>query len=106
MDRLRYVVGGVLPDHREWVRHDLVDPGWRWRIVRRVLLQALPFAVALALLPGSAGLRLALSAFLLLTSGFVAAAYAEQLRDRRLRQHGLYQSLHQNAGGPTTTGQS
>lgn len=79
----------MLPDHREWVRHDLTDAGWRIRVVRRVLWQALPIAVALALLPGPLGLRLSLPLILLLPSGFTAAAYAEQLRNHRLGQHGL-----------------
>lgn len=88
-ERLRYVCGGRLERHREWVRHDLTDAGWRWRGVRRMLLQLLPFALLALLLPGPAYIRWMLPLFLLLAGTFVAAAYAEPIRDRRLRQHDL-----------------
>jgi hypothetical protein len=52
-------------------------------------VQVLPFAVGLALLPGPGFLHWALPLFLLLCSLFTGAAYAEDLRDRRLRQHRL-----------------
>jgi len=78
----------ALPEHREWVRHDLTDAGWRWRSVGRILAQALPFALILALLPGPLSLRLSVSGFLLVASALTATVTAEQFRDRRLRQHG------------------
>lgn len=87
--RLRYAYGGRLPAYREWVRHDLTDAGWRWRALRRLLVQLVPFLVVLALLPGPAYLHVMMPMFLLLASLFTAAAYAEDLRNRRLRQHGL-----------------
>jgi len=71
------------------VRHDLTDAGWRWRALRRLLVQLLPFLIALGFLPGPGFLHLMLPLFLLLASLFTAAAYADDLRDRRLRQHGL-----------------
>ena len=101
LERLRYFFGGVLPQHREWVRHDLTDAGWRWRVVRRVMVQALPFAIALALLPGTPSMRLSLVLFLLLTSGFTAAAAGEALRDRRLRQHGWPPAVGDDAVPPS-----
>jgi hypothetical protein len=66
-----------------------MDAGWRWRALWRSLAQAALPTVLLALLPGPVGVRLGAIALLLLTVAFLAAAYAEDLRDRRLRQHGL-----------------
>ena len=87
---LRYAFGGRLPEPlHEWVRHDLTDAGWRGRGVLRALLQVLPVAVPLALLPGPAYVHWMVPLFVLLCALFVAAAYGDDLRDRRLRQHGL-----------------
>jgi len=89
---VRYALGGRLPDaQRDWVRHDLTDAGWRWRLLRRVAVQlAVPLVVAvvaaLALDP-LAGVLLVL--LLLLTSLGISAMVADQIRDRRLHQHGL-----------------
>jgi hypothetical protein len=87
---VRYALGGRLPAGvREWVRHDLTDAGWRGREILRVLVQcAVPVAV-LAVLPADAELRLLMIALVVLGAVFVAAAYGDELRDRRLRQHGL-----------------
>ncbi|MGI8680646.1 MAG: DUF5313 family protein [Mycobacteriales bacterium] len=87
--RLRYAWGARLPAYRQWVRHDLTDAGWRWRALRRLLVQLLPFLVALAFLPGPGYLHAMMPLFLLLASLFTAAAYADDIRDRRLRQHDL-----------------
>lgn len=84
-----YAYGGALPQHREWVRHDLTDAGWRWRVWWRALAQAFPFVLVFALLPGPSYLHVLLPAFVLLTSGFTTAIFAEELRNRRLRQHGF-----------------
>ncbi len=88
--RLRYALGGRLPDDRhEWVRHDLLDAGWRGRAIVRALVQVVPVAALLGLLPGPASVHLFLPLLVLLSGLFVAAAYGDDLRDRRLRQHGL-----------------
>ncbi|HVB27801.1 MAG TPA: DUF5313 family protein [Mycobacteriales bacterium] len=87
--RLRYALGFRLRAHTDWVRHDLTDAGWRWRALRRLGVPLLPFCVLFALLPGPGYLRAVLPAFLIVTAGFITAAYAEDLRDYRLRQHGL-----------------
>lgn len=92
-ERLRYAYGGRLPAHREWVRHDLMDAGWQVRLLGRILLlQLLPFVVVLgvigfaALDPFSAVLLVLLVPLaMLITIG----AAAEQVRERRLRQHRL-----------------
>ncbi len=87
--RLRYAFGGRLLGHRDWVRHDLTDAGWRWRAMGRLLVQVAPVAAALTLLPGPAPVHVLLPLFVLVASAFTAASYAEDFRDRRLRQHGL-----------------
>jgi hypothetical protein len=55
----------------------------------RALAQLVPFAALLALLPGPASVHVFLPALVLLSGLFVAGAYGDDLRDRRLRQHGL-----------------
>jgi hypothetical protein len=87
--RLRYALGGRVTGHDDWVRHDLTDAGWRWRGVARVLVQLLPFLAATAAIPAPLYLHLMMPLFLLLCGLFVAAAYGDDLRDRRLRQHRL-----------------
>lgn len=88
---LRYSVGGRLPRHVDWVRHDLTDAGWRWRLLGRVGVQLIvPVLVAVAAaltLPPLAGVLLVL--LLVLSSLGISAIASEQLRDRRLQQHGL-----------------
>lgn len=87
--RLRYAFGFALPQHLDWVRHDLTDPGWRWRAMGRLAIQVSPFVVVIALLPIDPQLRIYMVAFIVLTTAFLAAAYADVWRDRRLAQHGL-----------------
>lgn len=88
--RLRYALGGRLPEtDLDWLRHDLTDAGWQVRALLRSVVQVLPVALVLALLPGPAYLHWMLPLFVLLCTAFVAAAYGEDFRDRRLRQHGL-----------------
>ena len=88
--RVRYALGARLPDDlRDWVRHDLVDAGWQTRGVLRTVVPVVPVALLLALLPGPAYVHWMLPLFVLLCALFVSAAYAQDLRDRRLRQHGL-----------------
>jgi hypothetical protein len=88
---LRYAVGGRLPDScRDWVRHDLTDSGWQLRLLGRVLLQLSPFVVGCLVVPGIDGLARGLLVALLVCSMLITiGAAAEQVRDRRLRQHGL-----------------
>lgn len=87
---LRYAFGLRLPaELREWVRHDLTDADWRTREVMRVLVQcAFPVAI-ISFLPGPWTIRVFTVALLLCGAVFSAAAYGEDIRDRRLRQHGL-----------------
>jgi hypothetical protein len=92
---LRYALGGRLPTGlREWVRHDLTDADWRWREVLRVLVQCSLPCVVFALLPAPALIRVLMVALVLLGALFTAFAYGDELRDRRLRQHGLLPPQH------------
>ncbi len=87
--RLRYTFGGRLAGNLDWVRHDLTDAGWRLRALGRGVAQVAPVAAVLAALPAPAVVRALLAVLVVSSSLFVTVAYAEELRDRRLRQHGL-----------------
>jgi Family of unknown function (DUF5313) len=92
---LRFAAGFRLPaDNTDWVRHELTDAGWRLRTLWRHLAIILPFCVAVAvvltvLLPAPLWLALTMIALILCGSVFTVAAYADDLRASRLRQHGL-----------------
>ena len=87
---LRYALGGRLPEPlHDWVRHDLTDADWRWRQLLRVVIQAALPVIVIALLPAPAGLRALTAALVLIGALSVGAAYGDELRARRLRQHGL-----------------
>ncbi len=55
----------------------------------RAVVQVVPVAVLLAFLPGPVSVHVFLPLLVLLSGLFVAGAYGDDLRDRRLRQHGL-----------------
>jgi hypothetical protein len=92
---LRFSLGFRLPpDNIDWVRHELTDAGWRGRTVLRHLAVILPICAIIAtllltLLPASAWLAVAMVALILCGSVFTTAAYADDIRASRLRQHGL-----------------
>ena len=87
---LLFAVGFRLPDKNlEWVRHELIDAGWRGRTVLRLLVLIIPICVALAFLPGPVWLRVAVPGFLLLTSVGTVLISAGDVRAARLKQHGL-----------------
>lgn len=84
----------LAPRYRDWVRHELTDAGWRLRTVLRHLAVIIPICVVLVviltvLLPTPAWLSLTMVALILSGSVFTVAAYADDLRASRLRQHGL-----------------
>lgn len=88
--RLAYAFGARLPTNVDWVRHDLTDAGWRLRVLGRVCVQLSPFVVVALLVPGIDALaRVLLVLLLVIASLMTVAMVADQLRDRRLRQHGL-----------------
>ena len=90
-----FALGARLPDrNREWVRHELTDAGWRFRTVVRHLAVIIPICVVLvvvltSLLPAPLWLSLTMVALILSGSIFTVAAYADDIRASRLRQHGL-----------------
>jgi hypothetical protein len=85
-----YAIGFRLPDrYDEWVFHDLNDRGWRLRVVARIAGLSVPFIVAIMFLPGALSLRLYTASFLLIGPLFIGAAYSDEFRAYRLRQHGL-----------------
>jgi hypothetical protein len=93
--RLRFAAGFRLPaDNLDWVRHELTDAGWRGRTVLRHLAVILPICAIIAvllltLLPAPAWLAVMMVALILCGSIFTTAAYADDIRASRLRQHGL-----------------
>jgi len=92
---LLFAIGFRLPpQHIDWVRHELTDAGWRGRTVLRHLAVILPVCAILAviaavLLPAPLWLILMTIALILSGSIFTVAAYADDIRATRLRQHGL-----------------
>jgi hypothetical protein len=92
---LRFAVGFRLPaENRDWVRHELTDAGWRARTVVRHLAVILPICAAIAALlltlsPAPAWFAVMMILLILCGSVFTVAAYADDIRASRLRQHGL-----------------
>jgi hypothetical protein len=92
---LRFSVGFRLPaENRDWVRHELTDAGWRFRTVLRHLAVIIPVCIVVVvllatLLPAPGWLALTTVALILCGSVFSVAAYADDIRASRLRQHGL-----------------
>src|SRR3954453_18558100 len=87
---LVYALGGRLPErYSDWVFADLTGPDWRLREAGRILLFAgLPVTFLLRL-PGPSGIGLGAASFVAIGPLFVGLAYGDELRDRRLRQHGM-----------------
>ncbi len=71
------------------MEHDLTDAGWRGRQLARHLVLMVPLCVVLALLPAAWEIRIAVASLALVSSTFVVAINANDIRLRRLRQHGL-----------------
>ena len=90
-----FAIGFRLPPrNRDWVKHELTDAGWRLRTVVRHLAVIVPICVVLGgiasvFLPAPVWLILATVALILSGSLFTVAAYADDIRVTRLRQHGL-----------------
>ncbi len=92
---LAFALGFRLPeDNRDWVRHELTDAGWRLRTVVRHLAIIVPICVIVAvvlltLVPAPIWLAAMMVGLILAGSVFSVAAYADDIRASRLRQHGL-----------------
>jgi hypothetical protein len=101
LGKLRFAAGARLGSrYLPWVRHDLTDAGWRWRMGGRHLPLVLPPAVAFGLLPGPAYLHWMLPALIVAPSVFLTAAYGDEIRAARLRQHGLPVPVDNDLGRP------
>ena len=87
---LLYAFGGTLPErYHDWVFHDLTGPDWRLRGAGRIMLFAIVPIIGLLLLPGPLEIRIYCALFVVIGPLFVGLAYGDELRDRRLRQHGM-----------------
>ena len=92
---LRFAAGFRLPPANvHWARHELTDAGWRGRTLLRHLAVILPVCVVvavvlLALVPAPVWLGVTMVALIMSGSVFTVAAYADDIRASRLRQHGL-----------------
>jgi hypothetical protein len=104
---LRFAAGFRLPaDNVDWVRHELTDAGWRGRTVLRHLALIVPICALLAILlltlsPAPAWLAVMMIVLILCGSVFSVAAYADDIRASRLRQHGLEVPDDPDIGRPT-----
>ena len=104
---LRFAVGFRLPaENLDWVLHELTDAGWRGRTVLRHLAVIIPIcgivaALLLTLLPAPAWFAAMAVALILCGSVFTVAAYADDIRASRLRQHGLDVPDDPDLGHPT-----
>jgi hypothetical protein len=92
---LLFALGFRLPEENtDWVRHELTDAGWRFRGVLRHLAIIIPTCVIVAVvllvwLPAPAWLATMMVILILTGSIFTVAAYGDDIRANRLRQHGL-----------------
>jgi hypothetical protein len=77
------------PKNREWVRHELIDAGWRGRTIRRLFVILIPVCAGLSFLPGPVWLRVTVPGFALLASVGTVLISAGDVRAARLHQHGL-----------------
>lgn len=104
---LWFAAGFRLPQrYADWVRHELTDAGWRWRTVLRNLAIIVPVSlivivVLFSVLPAPTWLAVMMLALILTGSVFTTAAYADDLRVSRLRQHGLEPPDDPDLGHPS-----
>ncbi len=104
---LLFAIGFRLPaENIDWVRHELTDAGWRGRTVLRHLAVILPICAVVAvllltLLPAPVWLAVMMVVLILSGSIFTVAAYADDIRASRLRQHGLDVPDDPDLGRPT-----
>jgi predicted permease len=100
--KLLFAFGARLPDrNREWVRHELTDAGWRWRLVARHLLITLPIAAVLAAFPGPLFIHIMVPVLFLISSLGIVAMYADDIRVSRLRRNGLTPPDDPDLGRPS-----
>jgi hypothetical protein len=87
---LLFAIGFRLPErYRDWVWHELTDPGWRGRTIVRLMVLVGPICVALAFVLSPTWLQVAAPALLFLSSAGTVLMAADDVRAARLHQHGL-----------------
>lgn len=90
---LLYAYGRRLPPrYAQWVLHDLTVRTWFVRILARGLAQSLP-ALVLLVLPASPSILVMMIAIVVFGMLFYSMAFAWEIRDRRLYQHGFVPEL-------------
>jgi uncharacterized membrane protein YphA (DoxX/SURF4 family) len=103
---MRFALGFRMPPQNvHWVRHELTDAGWRWRTVVRHLAVIVPICAILAVvlgvfLPAPPWVTVMMVLLILCGSVFTVAAYADDIRVARLRQHGLPVPKDRDLGRP------
>lgn len=90
---LAYAYGKRLPPrYAQWVLHDLTCRTWFARVLARGAAQSLPGLVLLAL-PASPAVVAMMLAIVVFGMVFYSMAFAWEIRDRRLYQHGFVPEL-------------
>jgi hypothetical protein len=90
---LRYAYGQRLPPrYAQWVLHDLTCRTWFLRVEARSLAQCLP-ALALLAFPASITVLVMMESIVVFGMLFYGMAFAWEIRDRRLYQHGFVPEL-------------
>ncbi len=90
---LLYAYGRRLPSrYAQWVLHDLTCRTWFVRLLARGVVQSLP-ALVLLVLPASPGVLAMMLGIVVFGMVFYSMAFAWEIRDRRLYQHGFVPEL-------------
>ena len=90
---LLYAYGKRLPQrYAQWVLRDLTCRTWFVRLLSRGLAQCLP-ALALLALPAPAAVLAMMQGIVVFGMLFYSMAFAWEIRDRRLYQHGFVPEL-------------
>lgn len=90
---LAYAYGKRLPPrYAQWVLHDLTCRTWFVRVLARGAAQSLP-GLVLLVLPASPAVVAMMLAIVVFGMVFYSMAFAWEIRDRRLYQHGFVPEL-------------
>lgn len=90
---LHYAYGGRLPPrYAQWVLHDLTARTWFVRLQLRGVVQCAP-ALLLLLFPASPGLLAMMLGIVVFGVLFYGMAFAWEIRNHRLYQHGFIPDL-------------
>ena len=90
---LLYAYGKRLPPrYAQWVLHDLTTRTWFVRVLARGVAQSLP-ALVLLVLPAPPAILAMMLGIVVFGMVFYSMAFAWEIRDRRLYQHGFVPEL-------------